>query len=116
MFFASLKTLGIQLVDFTFYGTEKYQDQFAGFQNYSSGLWDAEWQCQKVFQQKQKPDAIEWADPQEAPSVSRMLTLSLLPSNIDDLENQSFEDTLKDFSEVLGIDTRSKSKFKLLNS
>ena len=56
--------------------------------------------AKKYFNRSRNRTPAEWlCDPGPAPK-NRILTLSLLPSNIDLLEKQAFEDTLKDLEKL----------------
>lgn len=164
--FTSIRELGVKLINFTFYGTREYHDQFAGrrgdfelmmdsmeialekglnvevgipvtkenltqidellsqlpqdkiktviFTPHSGGrginLLDAKItvndyerissNAKKHFNRSRNQTPAEWLHAQEPIPQNRILTLSLLPSNIDFLENQSFEDTLSDLEKL----------------
>lgn len=63
------------------------------FENLSSN-------AKRYFNRSRNQTPIEWLRDQEPVPKNRVLTLSLLPSNIDFLENQSFDDTLKDLEKL----------------
>lgn len=164
--FANIKELGVKLIDFTFYGTKEYHDQFAGrkgdfelmmdsmkialekglnvevgipiikenlsqidallnqlpqdkikifiFTPHSGGrgikmldskitLEDYEalsFDAKKHFNRSRNRTPSEWLRAQVPIPENRILTLSLHPSNIDFLEHQSFEDTLRDLEKL----------------
>ena len=164
--FTSIAELGVQLIDFTFYGTKEYHDKFAGrkgdfelmmdsmeialdkglnvevgipitkenlsqidallsqlpqdkikifiFTPHSGGrginLLDAKItvddyeklssNAKRYFNRSRNQTPVEWLRDQELVPKHRILTLSLLPSNIEFLENQSFEDTLRDLEKL----------------
>ena len=164
--FTSIAELGVQLIDFTFYGTKEYHDKFAGrkgdfelmmdsmeialdkglnvevgipitkenlsqidtllsqlpqdkikifiFTPHSGGrginLLDAKItvddyeklssNAKRYFNRSRNQTPAEWLRDQELVPKHRILTLSLLPSNIEFLENQSFEDTLRDLEKL----------------
>ena len=56
--------------------------------------------AKKYFNRSRNQTPVEWLHDQGPVPKKRILTLSLLPSNIDFLENQSFEDTLKDLEKL----------------
>lgn len=164
--FASIKGLGIKMVNFTFYGTREYHDIFAGrkgdfelmmnslqialeqglevevgipvtkenmtqiddllellpkdkariflFTPHSGGrginllkskitLEDYEKlspEAKGYFNRKKNKTPMEWIDDSEPAAEKRILTLSLLPTNIERLEQQPFEDTLKELEKM----------------
>lgn len=164
--FATIKELGVKLVDFTFYGTKDYHDKFAGrkgdfelmmnsieialekgldvevgipvtrenltqidellsqlpqdqiriflFTPHSGGrginllhskITVDDYQnlspnAKNYFNRNRNQTPAEWQSAQEPAPDSRILTLSLLPTNIDYLEQQSFEDTLRDLEKM----------------
>ena len=164
--FTIIAELGVKLIDFTFYGTKEYHDQFAGrkgdfalmmdsmeialdkglnvevgipitkenlsqidtllsqlpqdkikiflFTPHSGGrgsyLLDAKItlddyeklssNAKRYFNRNRNQTPVEWLHSGESAPHNRVLTLSLLPSNIDFLENQTFEDTLKDLEKL----------------
>ena len=164
--FTIIAELGVKLIDFTFYGTKEYHDQFAGrkgdfalmmdsmeialdkglnvevgipitkenlsqidtllsqlpqdkikiflFTPHSGGrgsyLLDAKItlddyeklssNAKRYFNRNRNQTPVEWLHSGESVPHNRVLTLSLLPSNIDFLENQTFEDTLKDLEKL----------------
>ena len=161
-----LKASGIKLLDFTFYGTQEYHDQFAGrkgdfalmmdsleialekglnvevgipvtkenlsqidalmamlpadqisvylFTPHSGGrgaaLLDAKITTddyehlsptvRQHFNRSHNKTPSEWLSSDVQAAEKRVLTLSLLPSNIDRLEQQSFEDTLQELEKM----------------
>lgn len=165
-FFDLIKKQGIELIDFTLYGTEEYHDKFAGrkedfrlvidslnaalekgfkveigipitkenisqaddlinilpedkvkiylFVPHSGGrgislakskitVDDYENLSAKVRQHFNRSKYLtpsEWRDTPLPAAGKRALTLSLLPANIDRLEQQSFEDTLKELQKT----------------
>ena len=56
--------------------------------------------AKKYFNRSKNRTPAEWLRSQEPIPKNRVLTLSLLPSNIDFLENQSFEDILRDLEKL----------------
>lgn len=164
--FTIIAELGVKLIDFTFYGTKEYHDQFAGrkgdfalmmdsveialdkglnvevgipitkenlsqidtllsqlpqdkikiflFTPHSGGrgshLSDAKItlddyeklssNAKRYFNRNRNQTPVEWLHSGESAPQNRVLTLSLLPSNIDFLENQTFEDTLRDLEKL----------------
>lgn len=52
------------------------------------------------FNRSRNQTPMEWLRGKESVPDNRILTLSLLPSNIDSLERQSFEDTLRDLEKL----------------
>lgn len=55
---------------------------------------------QKYFDRNKNKTALEWVNSNQDKVENRILTLSLLPTNIDHLEQQSFEDTLKELEKM----------------
>ncbi len=164
--FASIKELGVRLIDFTFYGSKEYHDKFAGrkgdfefmmdsvrialekglnvevgipitkenlsqidallsqlpqdkikifiFTPHSCGrginLLDVKItvddyeklssDAKRYFNRSRNRTPSEWLHDKEPVPKNRILTLSLLPSNIDFLEHQSFEDTLRSLEKL----------------
>lgn len=164
--FTNIGDLGIKLIDFTFYGTKEYHDQFAGrkgdfelmmdsmeialkkglhvevgipitkenlfqidtllsqlphdkikifiFTPHSGGrginLLDAKMtvddyeklssNAKRYFNRSRNQTPAEWLHGQVPIPKNRILTLSLLPPNIDFLEHQSFEDTLRSLEKL----------------
>ena len=163
---ASIKALGIKLIDFTFYGTQEYHDRFAGrkgdfslmmtslkialekglnvkvgipitkenisqiddlmamlpqskiriyiFTPHSGGrgvtLLDSKItvddyenlsaDAQKHFNRSNNKTPSEWLSTDFPAVKNRVLTLSLLPSNVERLERLSFEDTLNELEKM----------------
>lgn len=56
--------------------------------------------AKKYFNRSRNQTPIEWLHSKDALPKNRILTLSLLPSNIDYLEHQSFESTLRDLEKL----------------
>lgn len=54
----------------------------------------------RYFSRNKNKTPMEWIDSHELPPDKRILTLSLLPTNIEHLENQTFEDTLKELEKM----------------
>ena len=165
-FFDLINKQGIELIDFTFYGTEEYHDKFAGrkgdfrltldslnialekglaaevgipvtkenisqtdelikllpedriklylFTPHSGGrgislakakitVEDYEnlsSRARQYFNRNNHRTPAEWSAAQFPAAEKRALTLSLLPTNIDRLEQQSFEDTLNELQKI----------------
>ena len=56
--------------------------------------------AKRYFNRSRNQTPAEWLCEKTPVPKNRILTLSLLPSNIDFLENQSFEDTLRDLEKL----------------
>ena len=56
--------------------------------------------AKSYFSRKKNRTALEWMESEISPVSRRVLTLSLLPGNIDRLEGQSFEETLKELEKL----------------
>lgn len=166
VFFDLIKKQGIELIDFTFYGTEEYHDKFAGrkgdfrlisdslnialekgleaevgipvtkenisqtdelikllpedrikiylFTPHSGGRGislakakitvddyeNLSPEAGQYFNRSNHRTPAEWRDAPLPAAKKRALTLSLLPTNIDRLEQQSFEDTLNELQRL----------------
>lgn len=164
--FATIKEQGIKLIDFTFYGTREYHDQFAGrrgnfqlmmnsleialetgleaevgipvtkenlaqinellellpedririfiFTPHSGGrgirLLDSKItvedyesmspKAKSYFNRNKNRTPSEWMESDLPAADKRVLTLSLRPTNIDRLERQPFEETLKELEKM----------------
>lgn len=163
---ARIKDLGIKLIDFTFYGTQDYHDQFAcrdgdfqlmmnsmeialelgldveigipitkeniaqvdeliamfpedkislflftphsggrGITILDSKITAADYEslspsAKRYFNRKKNQTPTEWLNTDLPAAEHRVLTLSLLPSTIERLERQSFEDTLRELEQI----------------
>lgn len=56
--------------------------------------------AKQYFNRKKNQTPVEWLNTDLPAAEHRVLTLSLLPSNIEHLERQSFEDTLRELEQA----------------